>query len=59
MSVTAVHPMRQDAVCDYLARAEANWAVVQRLIDKGELVETEHGRHKFYVRRLRMNSGGI
>jgi hypothetical protein len=51
--------MRQDAVCDYLARAEANWAVVQRLIDKGELVETEHGRHKFYVRRLRMNSGGI
>jgi wyosine [tRNA(Phe)-imidazoG37] synthetase (radical SAM superfamily) len=53
LSITAVHPMRQDAVQDYLARAGAGWPVVERLVIRGELVEIEHGGHTFYLRKLR------
>jgi wyosine [tRNA(Phe)-imidazoG37] synthetase (radical SAM superfamily) len=52
LAITAVHPMRQDAVGDYLAGAGAGWSVVQRLVGEGELVEVQHGSHTFYLRKL-------
>jgi wyosine [tRNA(Phe)-imidazoG37] synthetase (radical SAM superfamily) len=52
LSITAVHPMREEAVSDYLARAGADWLAVHRLVAQGELVEVEHGGHTFYLRRL-------
>jgi len=58
LSITAVHPMREDAVSDCLARAGVGWAAVQRLVVEGEIVEAEHGAHTFYLRRLRRPSGG-
>lgn len=58
LSITAVHPMRQDAVSDYLAQAGATWPVVQRLLAGGELIEAEHGGHTFYLRRLRRPGRG-
>ena len=54
LSITAVHPMRQDAVSDYLARTGAKWDLIRRLVEKGELVETPYGGHAFYLRKLRM-----
>jgi len=54
LAITAVHPMRQDAVGDYLARAGVGWSVVQRLIVEKRLVEVQHGGHTFYLRRLAM-----
>ena len=53
LSITAVHPMRREAVADLLARAGADWTAVQPLIDQGELVETEYGGRRFYMRKLR------
>jgi wyosine [tRNA(Phe)-imidazoG37] synthetase (radical SAM superfamily) len=58
LSITAVHPMREDAVSDYLAQAGAEWSVVQGLVAEGELVEVEHGGHTFYFRKLRVPRGG-
>lgn len=52
LSITAVHPMREDAVDEFLARANANWPVVRRLIARGQLVETGYGAHRFYLRKL-------
>jgi wyosine [tRNA(Phe)-imidazoG37] synthetase (radical SAM superfamily) len=52
LAITAVHPMRQDAVSDYLARAGAAWSAAQRLVADGELVEVQHGGHTFYLRKL-------
>ncbi|MBC7260504.1 MAG: radical SAM protein, partial [Chloroflexi bacterium] len=52
LSITAVHPMRQDAVSDFLAQAGADWSVVQTLIAQEKLIETEYGGQKFYMRRL-------
>jgi hypothetical protein len=52
LSITAVHPMREDAVGAFLARAGADWPVVRRLIAQGQLVATEYEGQKFYVRKL-------
>jgi wyosine [tRNA(Phe)-imidazoG37] synthetase (radical SAM superfamily) len=52
LSITAVHPMREEAVSDFLARAGADWSVMQRLIDRGQLIETKYKGRKFYMRRL-------
>jgi len=53
LSITAVHPMREQAVGEFLARAGADWPVVHRLIAQGQLVEMEYKGRKFYVRKLR------
>ena len=52
LSITAVHPMREEAVSDFLTRAGADWSVIHRLIDWGQLIETKYKRWKFYMRRL-------
>jgi wyosine [tRNA(Phe)-imidazoG37] synthetase (radical SAM superfamily) len=52
LSITAVHPMREEAVNEFLTRAGSDWSVVQRLIDGGQLVETEYDERSFYMRRL-------
>jgi wyosine [tRNA(Phe)-imidazoG37] synthetase (radical SAM superfamily) len=53
LSITAVHPMREDAVREFLARADAGWPVVRWLIARDQLVETEYDGHRFYMRKLR------
>jgi wyosine [tRNA(Phe)-imidazoG37] synthetase (radical SAM superfamily) len=59
LSITAVHPMRAEAVETFLARAGAEWAVVDRLLAQDQLVETAYQGRKFYVRKLnhRVESG--
>ncbi|MFC2037267.1 radical SAM protein, partial [Chloroflexota bacterium] len=57
LSITAVHPMRGDAVSAFLVRAGAEWAAVHRLVAQDQLVEAEYEGHKFYLRRLGKHSG--
>ncbi len=52
LSITAVHPMREDAVGEFLERANSDWEVVRRLVAQDELIETEFEGRKFYLRRL-------
>jgi len=52
LSITAVHPMREQAVSELLARAGAGWPAVHRLVTQGQLVEVEYEGRKFYVRKL-------
>lgn len=52
LSITTVHPMREQAVSDFLVRANADWSVVHGLIERGQLVETAYEGRKFYVRKL-------
>ncbi len=52
LSITAVHPMREEAVKEFLARAKADWSIVRKLLEQGQLVETEYEGNKFYIRRL-------
>ena len=52
LSITAVHPMREEAVDELLARARAGWSTVRRLVAQGQLVMVEYGGQKFYLRKL-------
>ncbi|NTU85068.1 MAG: radical SAM protein [Chloroflexales bacterium] len=53
LSITAVHPMREEAVEALLARAGGDWSLVHALIAEGQLVEITYAGHRFYLRRLR------
>jgi len=53
LSITAVHPMREEALEVFLARAGAEMAVAHRLVAQGQLVEARYQGHKFYLRSLR------
>lgn len=52
LSITSVHPMRDDAVEELLRKAGADWSSVQSLVDSGLLVETELEGRRFYLRKL-------
>lgn len=52
LGITAVHPMRKEAVDRYLERAGETWAVVERLVAQGDLAETTYDGHRFYLRRF-------
>jgi len=55
LSITSVHPMREDAVGEFLARAKADWPVVHNLVEQGQLVETAYEGRRFYLRKLHRN----
>jgi hypothetical protein len=52
LSITAVHPMREDAAHAFLVWAGAGWDVMTQLVMEDKLVEATYGGHRFYVRRL-------
>jgi wyosine [tRNA(Phe)-imidazoG37] synthetase (radical SAM superfamily) len=52
LSITGVHPMREDAVAEFLKRAGAEWRDVQDLINSRSLVELAYQGKKFYIRKL-------
>jgi wyosine [tRNA(Phe)-imidazoG37] synthetase (radical SAM superfamily) len=52
LSITSVHPMREDALKDFLGRANSDWSIVREMIKQGKLVESEYEGHKFYIRKL-------
>lgn len=52
LSITAVHPMREEAVKKFLAEAKADWSTIQNLIDQEQLIKIEYEGKKFYMRKL-------
>jgi len=52
LSITAVHPMRREAVERLLERAGATWSVVDNLVERNKLAETAHQGNLYYMRTL-------
>jgi len=52
LEITAVHPMRREAVEELLGKAGEEWSVVEDLVSAGRLVELTHRGHTYYLRRL-------
>ena len=52
LSITSVHPMREEALKDFLKRAKSDWSIVQEMIEQGKLVESEYEGYKFYIRKF-------
>jgi wyosine [tRNA(Phe)-imidazoG37] synthetase (radical SAM superfamily) len=57
LSITSVHPMREDAVLEFLKKADADWDIVEQLLKDSRLVELEYEGRKFYLRDLSRQSG--
>lgn len=52
LSITAVHPMRADAVDNFLNRSGSDWSIVRQMIQQKKLLETTFEGNKFYLRKL-------
>ncbi len=52
LSITAVHPMRREAVEELLRKTGAGWEVVERLLAERKLLELEYQGKRFYLRKL-------
>jgi hypothetical protein len=51
LSITAVHPMRESAISELLDRTNAEWMLVEDMIDNGELRKVEYLGEHYYLRR--------
>ena len=52
LGIMSVHPMRENAVKEFLEKAKAGWDVVEKLLKENKLIETEYQGNKFYMRKL-------
>ena len=52
LSITSVHPMREEAIVELLKKADASWGVVARLIKDHRLTGVEYQGKRFYMRAL-------
>jgi wyosine [tRNA(Phe)-imidazoG37] synthetase (radical SAM superfamily) len=52
LSITAVHPMRQDAIEEFLHKANENWTLIERLIKEKKIVKQTLNNTTFYLRKL-------
>ncbi len=52
LSITAVHPLRADAVEKLLERDGADWDVVRKLISNNQLINSEYQGNFFYMRKF-------
>lgn len=50
LNITAVHPMRRDAVEAILRKAKADWHIIEHLQKNGEIIQSEFGGHSFFLR---------
>ncbi len=52
LGIMSVHPMRENAVKEFLEKANAGWDVVEKLLKENKIIETEYQGNKFYMRKL-------
>jgi len=52
LGITSVHPMREEAVREYLKKAGVDWRVITDLIRRNSLIELTYQGKNFYMRKL-------
>ncbi len=55
LSIAAVHPLTTDAVARLLQADNAEWSLVQQLLEEGKLVSIDHEGHSFYRSNFRLH----
>ncbi len=53
LNITAVHPMRKDAVEELVKKDYGKWKDVKYLVDSGKLIKSEFEGNIFYLRNLK------
>jgi wyosine [tRNA(Phe)-imidazoG37] synthetase (radical SAM superfamily) len=52
LSITSVHPMRKEAVKEFLKKTDTGWSIIEKLLLENKLVELEYSGKLYYMRRL-------
>jgi len=52
LSITTVHPMREDAVLAYLKKADKDFSIIDGLVGENRLLVSEYNGERFYLRTL-------
>ena len=52
LSITSVHPMREDAVEEYLKKANSDFSVIEEMIKENKIIVSEYNNARFYLRKL-------
>jgi wyosine [tRNA(Phe)-imidazoG37] synthetase (radical SAM superfamily) len=52
LNITAVHPMRQDAICEILNKAGANWQLIENMLQNGEIIQSEFEGSIFFLKNF-------
>ncbi len=55
LSITAVHPMRREAVEELLSKAGKDWSLVEQMEKEEKIRTMEYNGHTFVMRKLRRN----
>jgi wyosine [tRNA(Phe)-imidazoG37] synthetase (radical SAM superfamily) len=53
LNITAVHPMRKEAVKNLILKNNGSWKDVEQLIDSGKLISSEFNGKIYYLRNLK------
>ncbi len=52
LSITSVHPMREEAVKEFLKKTDTGWSIIEKLLLENKLVELEYSGKIYYMRKL-------
>jgi len=52
LSISSVHPMREEGVARLLSKAGADWSIVEKLLREQRFIELEYEGNTFYMRKL-------
>ncbi|MFC1505767.1 radical SAM protein [Thermoproteota archaeon] len=55
MSIMAVHPMRKEAIDNFLINANADWSLIKKLLHKNQLTKLIYQGNEFYMRKLKVD----
>ena len=58
LGITAVHPMKKEAVQRFLSTSGASWEIVDKLVRNNKPKEVEYREEKYYLRRPRQIRSG-
>jgi len=58
LEITAVHPMREQAVSAFLKKAGKDWSIIRQMMASNAIIETAYDGKKFYIRNFpKINPG--
>lgn len=52
LSITSVHPMREEGVKNLLLKADSDWKLIEKLLREEKILELEYRDKKFYMRKI-------
>ena len=56
LNITSVHPMGEDDVEGFLKRNDAEWNIVDELLEEKRLTTAEYGGKRFFMRKMKTNA---